>query len=320
MTGEACGPRDGLLCAKRIGLNENALRDEEFRREYPFDHRYARVNGWNLHYFDAGSGDPAVMVHGNPTWSFFYRNLAQRLQDSFRCLAPDHIGCGLSDKPQNYPYTLDNHIDNLGAWLDQVLPVSGPDGGKFNLIVHDWGGPIGMGFAVRHPERIKRIVVLNTSAFTAGTMPWRIKICRVPWLGQALVRGLNGFAGLATRLTTIKPLSAAARKGFLLPYNNWANRIAVHRFVRDIPLRQRGATYRRFVDTDAKLPSALAEKPMLIQWGMRDWCFTPYFLGLWRKNFPGAEVDEYAAGHYLLEDAGDAIAGRVREFLERPLA
>ncbi len=300
-------------------LADGKLLDSDFKQEYPFDHRYARVNGWNLHYFDVGAGEPVVMVHGNPTWSFFYRNLAKRLSGGFRCLAPDHIGCGLSDKPQKYPYTLDNHIDNLAAWLDQALPPSGEDGGKFNLIVHDWGGPIGIGFAVRHPERIRRIVVLNTSAFTAGAMPWRITLCRVPWLGQALVRGLNAFAGLATRLTTLKPLPKAVRKGFLLPYGSWANRVAVHRFVQDIPLRQRGATYARFVDTDARLPSALAGKPMLVQWGMRDWCFTPYFLRLWRERFPDAEVDEYVAGHYLLEDAGDEIAARVRSFLERPL-
>ena len=311
---------DEKLWAKRIGLDENAFRNEAFRNEYPFEHKYAKVRGWNMHYFDTGAGEPVVMVHGNPTWSFFYRNLAKSLRGSFRCLAPDHIGCGLSDKPQKYPYTLDNHIDNLADWIDQALPASGDGGGKFNLVVHDWGGPIGMGFAVRHPERIKRVVVLNTSAFTAGTMPWRITICRVPGLGQVLVRGLNGFAGLATKLTTVKPLPETVRKGFLLPYNSWANRIAVYRFVRDIPLRQRGATYGRFVDTDTKLPSVLAGKPMLVQWGMRDWCFTPYFLKLWKKNFPAAEVDEYgSAGHYLLEDAGDAIAARVRAFLERPL-
>lgn len=301
-------------------LNENALRDSDFRREYPFDRRFADVDGRKLHYFDVGSGEPVVMVHGNPTWSFFYRNLAQSLSDRFRCLAPDHIGCGLSDKPEDYPYTLDSHIDNLAAWLDQALPPAGADGGKFNLIVHDWGGPIGMGFAVRHPERIRRVVILNTSAFTAGTMPLRIRVCRAPLLGALLVRGLNGFAGPAARLTTVKPLPEAVRKGFLLPYDSWAHRIAVHRFVQDIPLVRRGATHARFADTEAKLPAALAGKPMLIQWGMRDWCFTPFFLRLWRERFPGAEADEYDAGHYLLEDAGDAIAARVRGFLERPLS
>jgi haloalkane dehalogenase len=257
------------------------------------------------------------MVHGNPTWSFFYRNLAKTLSAAgFRCLAPDHIGCGLSDKPQSYPYTLDQHIDNLDAWLKQVLP----NGEQFNLVVHDWGGPIGMGYAVRRPERIKRAVVLNTSAFATGTMPLRITICRVPLLGALLVRCLNAFAGLATKLTTVKPLPDAVKRGFVLPYDTWANRVAVHRFVLDIPLTKREPSAARFADTDARLPAALAGKPMLIQWGMRDWCFTPYYLNLWKKSFPAAEVDEYPdAGHYLLEDRGDALAARVRTFLERPL-
>ncbi len=293
--------------------------DDAFLREYPFERRYAKVGGWNMQYFDIGSGDsgePVVMVHGNPTWSFFYRNLAKNLSAAgFRCLAPDHIGCGLSDKPQEYRYTLDQHIDNLARWIGQTLPS-----GQFNLIVHDWGGPIGMGFAVRHPERIKRVVVLNTSAFATGTMPLRITICRVPTLGALLVRGLNAFAGLATKLTTVKPLPDAVKKGFVLPYDSWANRVAVHRFVQDIPLSGREPSCARFADTDAKLRGALAGKPMLVQWGMRDWCFTPYYLGLWRERFPEAEVDEYAdAGHYLLEDAGEAIAARVRVFLEKPL-
>ncbi len=303
--------------AGRIGLGGNALLDRAFTDEYPFEHKYAKAAGWNMHYFDTGSGEPVVMVHGNPSWSFLYRNLAKKLcAAGFRCLAPDHIGCGLSDKPQKYPYTLDRHIENFGEWIGQALPASE----TFNLVVHDWGGPIGMGYAVRHPERIRRVVVLNTSAFASGSMPRRITLCRVPWLGALLVRGFNAFAAGAARMTTVKPLSAAARQGFVLPYNSWANRIAVHRFVQDIPLSGREASCARFADTDSRLAAALAGKPILVQWGMRDWCFTPHFLALWRKAFPSAEVDEYTnAGHYLLEDEGDAIAARVRAFLERPL-
>jgi haloalkane dehalogenase len=259
------------------------------------------------------------MLHGNPTWSFFYRNLVLGLKDAFRCLALDNMGCGLSDKPQKYEYTLHKHIDNLSRWIETVLPPAGEDGGKFNLIVHDWGGPIGIGYAARHPERIRRIVVLNTSAFTAGTMPFRIRLCRTPFLGAFLVRGLNAFAGLATRMTTKTPLPPGVRKGFLLPYDSWANRVAVHKFVMDIPLQKDTPAWDVFRKTESLLPHALKDKPMLIQWGMRDWCFTPFFLRLWKERFPDAEADEYDAGHYLLEDAGGAIIPRVRSFLERPL-
>lgn len=281
------------------------------------------ADGNRLHYIDEGTGEPVVMLHGNPTWSFFYRNLIAGLQETqggFRCLALDHMGCGLSDKPQAYDYTLQKHIDNLTEWIDAVLPPATGEGGRFNLVVHDWGGPIGIGYAVRHPERIRRVVVLNTSAFSAGTMPLRIRLCRVPVLGALLVRGLNAFAGGAAYMTTKTPLSPAARKGFLLPYDSWKNRVAVHRFVQDIPLAPGTATGELFRETERLLPEALGNKPLLIQWGMRDWCFTPFFLNLWKERFPRAEADGYDAGHYLLEDAGDVIIPRIRTFLERPLS
>jgi haloalkane dehalogenase len=282
---------------------------------YPFAPHHVSLDGNRLHYIDEGKGEPVVMLHGNPTWSFFYRNLVLGLRDTFRCLALDHMGCGLSDKPQSYDYTLQKHIDNLSRWIDATLP----DGERFNLVVHDWGGPIGIGYAARHPERIRRVVVLNTSAFTAGTMPLRIRLCRVPVLGEFLVRGLNAFAGGAAYMTTKTPLAPAVRKGFLLPYDSWANRVAVHKFVMDIPLAPGTATGDVFRETERLLPDALKDKPLLIQWGMRDWCFTPFFLGLWKSCFPVAEADEYDAGHYLLEDAGDVIIPRIRSFLERSL-
>ncbi len=307
----------------RIGLAQEDLADPAFRQAYPFTSRFAQVDGGRMHYLDEGRGEPVVMLHGNPTWSFFYRNLILGLKANFRCLAPDHIGCGFSDKPRDFPYTLSSHIDNLEKWLGAVLPAEaaqtadqGNSDGRFNLIVHDWGGPIGMGYAVRHPERIKRVVVLNTSAFTVGTMPARIRLCRIPGLGAVLVRGLNLFAGLATLLTTRDPLPGRIRKFFVLPYNSYANRIAVYRFVQDIPLKHEGPTYECLRDLEKRLPAALAGKPALIQWGRRDWCFTPFFLTRWKERFPGAQVDEYDAGHYLLEDEGGAITARIKRFLD----
>jgi Predicted hydrolases or acyltransferases (alpha/beta hydrolase superfamily) len=305
--------------ADRIGLGKELVKERPFRKLYPFESHHALVGKHNMHYLDEGEGEPVVMLHGNPTWSFFYRDLVLGLRDKFRCLALDHLGCGFSDKPQKYEYMLQNHIDNLERWIEIVLPPADWNNSAFDLVVHDWGGPIGMGYAVRHPERIKRLVILNTSSFVAGTMPARIKLCRTPALGEILVRGFNAFAGLATRMTTKKPLSDQVKKGFLLPYNSWANRVAVYNFVKDIPLRKGMPTYDVLAGISAKLADALKDKPMLIQWGMRDWCFTPFFLKLWKERFPDAEVDEYDAGHYLLEDAGEEIITRVRDFLERPL-
>lgn len=298
---------------EKIGIDLEYVRDDAFRCLYPFVPQKTQINNHRMSYVDVGQGDPVIMTHGNPTWSFFYRKIILALRDNWRCLAPDHIGCGFSEKPAEYPYTLSQHIDNFTAWIDHVLPEKQ----QFNLIVHDWGGPIGIGYAVRHPERIKRVVILNTSAFISGGMPLRIRLCRVPGLGALLVRGLNLFSGLATLLTTVKPLPAPVRVAFVMPYNSWANRIAVHRFVQDIPLRDDGSETRKALAAiDAGLADALGGKPMLVQWGMKDWCFTPFFLKLWRERFPNAVVDEYNAGHYLLEDEGDAIVDRVRDFLQ----
>lgn len=293
-----------------IGLKRETVEADPFKRLYPFTPKRANINNHEMSYLDVGSGEPVIMVHGNPTWSFFYRQLVNGLKNNWRCLAPDHIGCGFSQKPQNFNYQLDNHIDNLETWIETVLP----NNTEFNLVVHDWGGPIGAGYAIRHPHRIKRMVALNTSVFTAGDMPLRIKICRVPGLGEILVRGLNLFAGMATLLTTVKALPAPIRSAFIMPYNSWANRIAVHKFVQDIPFKD-GPTRKTLTDIDNNIKSALDGKPLLIQWGMRDWCFTPFFLNLWRERFPNAQVDEYNAGHYLLEDAGDKILEQIRTFL-----
>src|SRR4051812_13367564 len=129
---------------------------------YPFTpHAFPR-HGLRLSYLDEGAGDPVVMLHGNPTWSFYYRNLVLGLRDQYRCVVPDHIGCGLSDKPPEslYDYSLKSRIDDVEALLDSLNLRA-----NLTLVVHDWGGMIGMGFAARHPERVKRIVAINTGAF-----------------------------------------------------------------------------------------------------------------------------------------------------------
>ena len=157
--------------------------------QYPFTpKKFRTAEGHQLSYLDEGAGPTVVMAHGNPSWSYLYRNLVTVLQSDYRCLVPDHLGCGFSDKPQNYPYRLRNHIDNFTALLDSRGVK------RCVLVVHDWGGAIGMGWAGQHPERVAGLVVLNTAAFHSHRIPLRIAACRLPLLGALLVRGLNGFA------------------------------------------------------------------------------------------------------------------------------
>ena len=186
---------------------------------YPFKNNYMTVEGNELHYVDEGEGEPILMVHGNPTWSFYYRDLIKEFSTSNRVIAPDHIGCGFSDKPQDYEYMLENHISNIEKLVARLELKD------ITLVVHDWGGAIGFGLATRHPELIKKVVILNTAAYTCDYIPPQINICRTPLLGEAVIRGFNAFAGPATHMAVEKPLSKNVKKGYLLPYNNYKNRI-----------------------------------------------------------------------------------------------
>jgi len=281
--------------------------------EYPFTANYFKVNGQRLHFLDEGTGFPVLMLHGNPTWSFFYRHLIRALSGKFRCIVPDHIGCGLSDKPQNYPYRLETHIHNISA-LVQFLGVE-----KLNLVVHDWGGAIGMGLAVRHPEWINRMVIMNTAAFIDPFIPLRIALCRIPVIGAFAVRRLNLFVRAARFMATAQKggLKGEALWGFMFPYRSFADRVGVHRFVRDIPLKSGHASYSLLQEIESRL-FILQKKKIALVWGCRDFCFTPGFLDRWRKIFPDAAVFPFEnAGHYVLEDAGDEAIKRISEFFDQ---
>lgn len=265
-----------------------------------------------MHYLDQGEGEPVLMIHGNPTWSFYYRNLVKDLSsDGFRCIAPDHIGCGFSSKPQNYPYTLAQHISNLETLVDHL------DLSDITLVLHDWGGAIGMGLATRRPKRIKRIIVLNTAAFRSRRIPWRINVCRLPGFGSLAIRGLNGFAYPATFMATARKggLPSEVANGYLRPYGNWRDRVAILRFVQDIPMKPSHRSYATLEEIENNL-RLFRDTPMLICWGGRDFCFNDGFLKRWKEFFPGAKVARFAdAGHYVLEDAYEEILPRVRGFL-----
>ena len=275
-------------------------------------------DGLQYHYVDEGQGDPVLLLHGNPTWSFYYRNLIKALSPEWRCIAPDHIGCGLSDKPPvaQYDYRLLNRIDDLEALIDFLeLPP------RLNLVVHDWGGMIGMGYAVRHPHRIASIIITNTAAFLppmGRRIPWQLWIIKnIRWFAKLGVLGLNLFARGAILMASSQRLAPAVRDGLLAPYNSPANRIATLKFVEDIPTCPSDPSFGVAKHIDNRL-GVLRDKPMLICWGRRDFVFTMHYLNEWQRRFPHAQVRMFdSAGHYLLEDASADVIPAMVNFLAR---
>jgi pimeloyl-ACP methyl ester carboxylesterase len=304
-----------------------------WRDEYPFESSYLQLGQHQLHYIDrapdgqpeasepsdersssrsgAANRDPVLMVHGNPTWSFYYRRLISRLSADRRVVAVDHLGCGLSDKPTDYDYCLQAHIENLCALIDHT------DLKNVTLMAHDWGGAIGMGALLARKARFKKIILFNTAAFPPPYIPFRIRVCRWPVFGKLAVQGCNAFARAATTMATERKggLPPAVAEGLLFPYDNWANRTAIYQFVKDIPLSPKHRTWSVLADIESQL-SDLADWPSMLMWGMKDWCFRPECLRRFQQHWPGAITHEVTgAGHYVVEDAAEQVEKRVLEFL-----
>ena len=291
-----------------------------FYPEYPFTpKRFDRGDGIGLSYLDEGpaEADPVLMLHGNPSWSYYWRHLVSGLRDGYRCIVPDHIGMGLSDKPDDgdYRYTLQSRVDDLDRLVDSLGLTR-----KITLAVHDWGGMVGFAWALRNPGRIARLVILNTASFPlpkTKKLPWQIALGRIPLLGAVLIRGFNFFARGAADLGVLRPIPPASRKALLAPYDSWTNRRAVHRFVQDIPLKPDDAAWSLVQQAEVQLPG-YRDRPAFIGWGLQDFVFDQDFLAHFVKDLPAATQKIYSdAGHYVLEDKHEDLVPAIRQFLDR---
>ncbi|MCI0331729.1 MAG: alpha/beta fold hydrolase [Planctomycetes bacterium] len=326
----------------QVSQNDSA----DWRRIYPFASHWAELPGGRMHYLDEGPGgagnpgrgeplgvdlaEPSTLlfVHGNPTWSFHWRALVESLQPRYRCIAPDHLGCGLSDKPQQ-DFSLNDHIENLCTLVDKLALE------RVTLVAQDWGGAIGLGAMLRMPERLERIVLFNTGAFPPRYIPWRIRACRVPVIGRLAVQGANLFSLAALRMTLARRtrLDPAIAAGYLAPYDSWANRRAVYGFAKDIPsprgrvsprLESASAaadaatadTRETLAEIERKLPT-FADRPICLIWGMRDWCFRPDCLERFVEFWPRAEMHRLPdVGHWVVEDTPEESLAIVEAFLK----
>ena len=281
-------------------------------------HRFQVRPGLSMSYLDEGprDGDVVVMVHGNPSWSYYWRTLVAGLSDRYRCIVPDHIGMGLSDKPSDdrYAYTLQSRVDDLDALLAH-LGITGP----VTLAVHDWGGMIGFGWALSHHAQVKRLVVLNTAAFpmpAAKKMPWQIALGRHWKVGEWIIRTFNAFSAGASRLGVERKMPADVRRAYVSPYDSYANRISTIRFMQDIPLSPADKAWPLLERAGKALPS-FADRPAFIGWGLRDFVFDHHFLSEFKAALPQAQVHAFEdAGHYVLEDKHEVLVPEIRAFLD----
>ena len=297
--------------------------------DYDFtSHRVEVRPGIRLHYLDEGprDGEVVVALHGNPSWSYYWRHLVLGLRDRYRVIVPDHVGMGLSDKPDDaedalprYDYTLQSRVDDLATLLDH-LGIDGP----LTLAVHDWGGMIGFGWALSHMVQVRRLVVTNTAAFPmpAGKpMPWQIALGRDFHVGELVIRGFNAFSGGASYFGVERRMPRDVRRAYVAPYDSWKNRISTIRFMQDIPLSDKDRAW-PLVEASGLRLHEYADRPAFIGWGLKDFVFDRHFLERFRADLPQAEVMAFDdAGHYVLEDKHEVLVPAIRRFLDaHPLA
>jgi haloalkane dehalogenase len=287
---------------------------------YPFKSRFIDTPMGLMHYVDEGAGAVVLMLHGNPTWSFLYRDFIVALSDSHRVVAPDHIGFGLSEKPNDEAfYSIDGHIRNLETLVTSL------DLKDVTLIMQDWGGPIGLGMAARHPTRIKALVILNTFGFYPPAdhldpenliLPAPLRLMRTKIVGDFLVRNLGFFERVAmpTAVASGKRWKAV-RHAYTGVFERHADRAGVMAFPRLIPTNTRHPTAQLMIKETGPFIDKF-DGPVRGFWGVKDPFFPIEVLHAWKKRLPRARFTELPqAKHYIQEDAPDPIVAALQAFL-----
>jgi olefin beta-lactone synthetase len=279
----------------------------------PFVSNFIRIENHKVHYLDEGSGPVVLLLHGNPTWCYYYRHLIEKMRSSYRLVAVDMVGCGLSDHPQEN-FRASDRIRHLVAFID-ALKID-----KFSMVLHDWGGPIGTGAALQRLDKLEKIVYLNTTLTEIESLPSMIKTAAAPFVGKFLTQYTTRFLKLLLQYGVHKKLSREVRNGYLDPYRTVARRRAIWGFVQDIPFSSRHPTYQ----TLNRLASDLVQirtKPVQIIWGLKDPCFHKEMLEKVAAHFPSAEVHEFTdASHLVLEDKPTEVTELIKSFFDREIS
>ncbi|HEV2582875.1 MAG TPA: alpha/beta fold hydrolase [Ktedonobacteraceae bacterium] len=291
-----------------------SIKDETFEGTFPFAPHYYSAGDFDMHYVDEGSGEPVVMLHGDPTWGYLYRNFISPLSRRARCIVPDHMGMGKSSvPPERGRYRLEQHCANLEALLLHL------DLRDITLVLHDWGGPVALGFAIQHPDRIKRLVLTNTWAFApwpGGPFPRLLELIRSE-RGEAFVLQKNGYLAPALQGTTFhrERLTPEVMQAYQAPYPTPESRLAMLCWSRDIPVQESDVSFAAMKRIEQGL-SGFNDIPVLLIWGMQDPVLPAPVLQRWQQLYPHATTHVLEdASHFLQEDAPERIVPWIEAFI-----
>lgn len=278
------------------------------QQEYPFESRYFELAGARMHYLDEGQGETILFVHGTPSWSFDFRKQIAVLRDHFRCLAVDHVGFGLSDKPEQYDYGTQNHSRTLGQF------ALAKDLRDLTLVVHDFGGPIGLNFALMHPERIKRLVILNSWMWSSLLDPDYQKLARV--LRSPLLPFLYRWFNFSPRFVLpssygpVKPESGILRH-YTAPFSKRSEREGPLAFARSLLQDQ------DWFESLWSQKEKISQKPTLLLWGMQDPVIRPIHLEKFESGFPNHRTIKLdACGHFPQEEKSGQVTQAIKAFMQ----
>jgi pimeloyl-ACP methyl ester carboxylesterase len=281
------------------------------RSAYPFEPHWAELDQGRMHFVAEGDGEKLLFVHGTPTWSFEWRHLIRDLSRDYRCVAPDLLGMGLSERPEDFAYTPEAHARALSDFLDRHEP------GEYTAVLHDFGGPIGLSHALAHPERVRRVVLINTWAWSLANEPVMARRARL--VSGAFGRFMYGTLNASLRIIAPsawgdrKKLTPAIHHQYLSVYPDRHSRVQVlWPFARALLGSSTfyGDLWRRL--------KILQQKPVLIVWGTKDTAFPPAMVQRWRQALPNAHVVELPVGHWPHEEASADVIAALREFLSAP--